>query len=120
MESPPHRGSSWTQSTSTARGRITLKDLANGYTVSDESGAGRNMRGPKTWIGIMFAGALACAHGQWLNYPAPGAPRTRDGEPNLSAPAPRASNGKPDLSGRWQGEPAPAGEIERLLGDISF
>ena len=68
----------------------------------------------------MFAGALACAYGQWLNYPAPGTPRTRDGKPNLSAPAPRASNGKPDLSGLWQAEPAPAGEIERLLGDISF
>ena len=64
------------------------------------------MRGQKKWIGIMFAGALACAYGQWLNYPAPGTPRTRDGKPNLSAPPPCASNGKPDLSGLW------------LLGDL--
>jgi hypothetical protein len=78
------------------------------------------MRGPKKWIGIMFAGAMVCAHGQWLNYPAPGTPRTRDGKPNLSAPAPRASKGKPDLSGVWQTEPAPPGEIERLFGNIAY
>jgi hypothetical protein len=39
---------------------------------------------------------------------------TRDGKPDLSARAPRAPNGKPDLSGVWQIEPPPAGEIERL------
>jgi len=73
----------------------------------------------KTSIAIMFAGALVCAHAQWLNYPAPGTPRTRDGKVNLSARAPRASNGKPDLSGVWQTEPAPPGEFERLFGDES-
>jgi hypothetical protein len=78
------------------------------------------MHGQKKWIGIAFAGAMVCAHGQWLNYPAPGTPRTRDGKPNLSAPAPRASKGKPDLSGVWQAEPAPPGEIQGLLGDISY
>ena len=78
------------------------------------------MRSQKKWIGIIFSGALACANGQWLNYPAPGTPRTREGKPNLSARAPRASNGKPDLSGLWQAEPAPPGEIQRLFGDVSF
>jgi hypothetical protein len=78
------------------------------------------MRGRKTRIGIIFAGTLVCGHAQWLNYPAPGTPRTRDGKPNLSAPAPRASKGRPDLSGLWQGEPAPPGEIEHLFGDVSF
>ncbi len=43
---------------------------------------------------------------------------TRDGKPNLSAKAPRAPNGKPDLSGVWQIEPPPAGEIERIFGDL--
>jgi hypothetical protein len=38
---------------------------------------------------------------QWLNHPTPGIPRTRDGKPNLAAPAPRAPDGKPDLSGLW-------------------
>jgi len=40
---------------------------------------------------------------QWLNYPTPGIPRTKDGKPNLAAPAPRSSDGKPDLSGVWRG-----------------
>jgi len=40
---------------------------------------------------------------QWLDYPAPGIPRTRDGKPNLAAPTPRTSDGKPDLSGIWRG-----------------
>jgi hypothetical protein len=69
---------------------------------------------------MIFAGALVCAHAQWLNHRTPGTPRTRDGKPNLSAPAPRASKGKPDLSGVWQTEPAPPGEITRLFGDFSY
>ena len=38
---------------------------------------------------------------QWIKYPTPGTPRTRDGKPNLAAPAPR-TRGVPDLSGVWQ------------------
>ena len=38
---------------------------------------------------------------QWMNYPTPGTPRTKDGKPNLSAPAPRTREGKPDFSGIW-------------------
>lgn len=64
----------------------------------------------------LFALLLANAYGQWLNYPAPGTPRTRDGKPDLKGRVPRASNGKPDLSGVWQAAYSPPGEIERLLG----
>ena len=39
---------------------------------------------------------------QWVNYPTPGIPRTKDGKPNLSAPAPRTPDGKPDFSGIWE------------------
>src|ERR1700730_8958469 len=62
---------------------------------------------------VLFAGGL-CA--QWVNYPAPGTPRTRDGKPNLTAPVPRASNGKPDLSGLWHVQPTGQKELERLFG----
>lgn len=47
---------------------------------------------------------------QWLDYPAPGVPRTPDGKPNLAAPAPRTADGKPDLPGMWgwvTGRPCP-------------
>ncbi len=53
---------------------------------------------------LTFVAALAMAPGspaQWLKYPTPGIPRTKDGKPNLSAPAPRTRDGKPDLSGIW-------------------
>ncbi len=39
--------------------------------------------------------------GQWLNYPTAGIPRTRDGKPNLAAPAPKLADGTPDLTGIW-------------------
>jgi hypothetical protein len=68
---------------------------------------------------MLMAGACLSADAQWLNYPTPGTPRTRDGKPNLTAPAPRAANGKPDLSGVWQVEPTPAEEMKRLFGDLS-
>ena len=42
--------------------------------------------------------------GQWLNYPAKGQPRTRDGKVDLKARAPRTRDGKPDLSGVWRVE----------------
>jgi hypothetical protein len=75
------------------------------------------MNGQGTKIALLFAGGLICAQAQWLNYPAPGTPRTKDGKPNLSAKAPRAANGKPDLSGVWLTEFAPPGENERLFGE---
>jgi hypothetical protein len=52
----------------------------------------------------ILAIAVVPTAAQWLNYPTPGIPRTRDGKANLSAPAPR-KDGKPDLSGIWHGDP---------------
>jgi len=66
---------------------------------------------------ILLAILAPCAHAQWLNYPAPGTPRTRDGKPDLTAKAPRAYNGKPDLSGVWHVEPTPLAEMKRLFGN---
>ena len=64
---------------------------------------------------LLFFAAMLSADAQWLNYPTPGTPRTKDGKPNLSAKTPRLA-GKPDLSGVWQVEPEVKGEIERMLG----
>jgi hypothetical protein len=49
------------------------------------------------------ASVLLCgtAEAQWLKLKTPGLPRTADGKPNLTAPAPRQA-GKPDLSGLWR------------------
>ena len=53
---------------------------------------------------------------QWVKYPNPGTPRTADGKPDLTAPAPRA-NGKPNLSGVWHVQPTGRAEMKRLFGD---
>src|SRR5579872_4883292 len=64
-------------------------------------------------VAALLAGSSSA---QWMHYPTPGIPRTRDGKPNLSGPSPRASDGKPDLSGLWQVEPTPSDEMTRLFG----
>ena len=55
-----------------------------------------------------------CAQAQWVHIESPGIPRTRDGKPNLSAPAPRSA-GKPDLSGIWIAQSSPIPDLIRLL-----
>jgi hypothetical protein len=42
------------------------------------------------------------ASAQWLKQPTPGIPRSADGKPNMTAPAPTTPGGHPDLSGLWQ------------------
>jgi hypothetical protein len=54
---------------------------------------------------VLGAGAMP-ASAQWLDRPWPGIPRTADGKPNLTAPAPRGPDKKPDLTGVWNA-PAP-------------
>ena len=61
---------------------------------------------------------------QWLNYPTAGVPRLPSGLPNLSAPAPRTADGKPDLSGIWLPETTrrcpPEGCFDMLAGEQFF
>jgi len=66
-------------------------------------------------LALGFALSLSSVTAQWLDYPAPGVPRTADGKPNLSAPAPRTADGRPDLSGVWETERGPASIAD--LGD---
>ena len=66
---------------------------------------------------ILFAILTTSLDAQWLNFPTPGTPRTRDGKPNLSAPVPRMG-GKPDLSGVWMHEITTVAEVKRLFGDF--
>ena len=65
---------------------------------------------------VLFAFLSTAAYAQWLNFPTPGTPRTRDGKPNLSAPAPHTADGKPDLSGVWMHEITSVAEMRRLYG----
>ena len=72
----------------------------------------------KLAVPIIAALIAGTASAQWLNYPAPGIPRTPDGKPNLAAPAPRTADGKPDLSGVWNGPGA--GSYDRNIArDLS-
>jgi hypothetical protein len=71
----------------------------------------------KHMLAAIFVMLVPGAPSQWLNYPTPGTPRTRDGKPNLGAPAPRSRDGKPDLSGVWHPEITSEGEWRRKRGD---
>jgi len=53
---------------------------------------------------IAFALAVWSANpaAQWVKQPTAGIPRSPDGKPNLAAPAPKATDGRPDLTGLWQ------------------
>ena len=59
---------------------------------------------------LLVAVSAAPATAQWVTLPTPGIPRTPGGEPDLGAPAPRAADGHPDLSGLW--------EIAQVRGDF--
>jgi hypothetical protein len=54
--------------------------------------------------------------GQWTKLPAADIPHSANGQVNLSAPAPRTRDGKPDLSGIW--EPSENKYVRNIAADI--
>lgn len=76
------------------------------------------MRSIAASVALAALSAAAPIGAQWLNYPSPDTPRTKDGKANLSARAPRTRDGRPDLSGIWRAEPDPQGKAEGVENEI--
>lgn len=57
--------------------------------------------------------AISPALAQWIGYPTANVPRKADGTVDMTAPAPRMTDGKPDLSGIWIADNTPEGEETR-------
>ncbi|MEJ0006779.1 MAG: hypothetical protein WDM77_10560 [Steroidobacteraceae bacterium] len=59
------------------------------------------------------------AWAQWVQYPTPGTPRTKNGAPNLTARTPRTRTVRPDLSGVWYAADAgPTIDMTQLPQDL--
>ena len=69
--------------------------------ASGDAAGVRAMRRLALGVVVLALGSVGSLHAQWLKLPTPGIPRTASGAPDLSAPAPRMPDGKPDLSGQW-------------------
>src|SRR5437762_13314687 len=53
---------------------------------------------------------------QWITVTLPNTPRTSDGKPSLTAPAPKARDGKTDVSGIWR--VGPGGYLLNIAKDL--
>lgn len=60
---------------------------------------------------LVLLAAAPALFAQWPSYPTPGVAKIADGKPNLSAPAPKTPDGKPDLTGIWQNDRTVGGTV---------
>src|SRR5581483_6902356 len=67
------------------------------------------------WIALVLLGSVLPVAAQWVDGFGAHVPRTKDGRPDLTAPAPRV-NGRPDLSGFWAAERTSDSEFRSVLG----
>jgi len=69
----------------------------------------------------LFAAALLIGvlplNAQWMKYPTPGTPRTKDGKPDLKAPAPKTKDGHPDFTGIWSAPGYSTKYLENMAAD---
>jgi hypothetical protein len=97
-----------------------MKSIMTAVLLTAENRLGLSAKGAvmRQVLVLVFVLLSTSANAQWLDFRTPGTPRSRDGKPNLTAPAPRAADGKPDLSGVWMHELTSAAEMKRLFGSI--
>jgi hypothetical protein len=69
----------------------------------------------RTFVLILLT--VAPVGAQWMNYPTPGMPRTKDGKPDLAAATPKTREGKPDFSGIWSAPGFTTKRLENLAAD---